>query len=94
MAGRQTRGAGQPEVVRGRRDGDRGGTVFDPGGHFLSGTEVGLVDDAGRAVDAGAFDDVVVELVAFFLGDEGSHKVGNTTIQASWTRINRAEDIC
>ena len=34
---------------------------------FLSGTEVGLVDDAGLAVDAGAFDDVVVELVAFFL---------------------------
>jgi hypothetical protein len=28
------------------------------------------VDDARLAVDARAFDDVVVELVAFFLGDE------------------------
>jgi len=31
------------------------------------------MDDARLAVDAGAFDDVVVELVAFLLGDEGSH---------------------
>jgi len=31
------------------------------------------VDDARFAIDAGAFDDVVVELVAFFLGDERSH---------------------
>ena len=31
------------------------------------------MDDAGLAVDAGAFDDVVVELVAFLLGDEGRH---------------------
>jgi hypothetical protein len=31
------------------------------------------MDDAGLAIDAGAFDDVVVELLAFFLGDEGGH---------------------
>jgi len=31
------------------------------------------VDDAGLAIDAGAFDDVVVELLAFFLGDERGH---------------------
>jgi hypothetical protein len=31
------------------------------------------VDDAGFAVDAGAFDDVVVEGVGFLLGDEGGH---------------------
>jgi len=30
------------------------------------------MDDARLAVDAGAFDDVVVELVAFLLGDEGT----------------------
>jgi hypothetical protein len=31
------------------------------------------VDDAGLAVDAGAFDDIVVELVALLLGDERGH---------------------
>jgi hypothetical protein len=29
---------------------------------LVGGAEIGLVDDAGLAVDAGAFDDVVVEL--------------------------------
>lgn len=43
--------------------------------HFLSGTEVDLVDDAGLSVDAGAFADIVVELVAFLLCDERSHRV-------------------
>jgi hypothetical protein len=46
-------------------------SVFDQSGDLVSGTEIVLVDDAGLAIDAGAFDDVVVELVAFFLGDEG-----------------------
>jgi hypothetical protein len=31
------------------------------------------VDDAGFAVDAGAFDDVVIEGVGSLLGDEGGH---------------------
>jgi hypothetical protein len=31
------------------------------------------MDDAGLAIDAGAFDDVVVELVALFLSDERGH---------------------
>jgi hypothetical protein len=31
------------------------------------------MDDARFTVEAGAFDDVVVKLVAFLLGDEGSH---------------------
>jgi len=31
------------------------------------------MDDAWLAVDAGAFDDIVIELVALFLGDEGGH---------------------
>jgi hypothetical protein len=30
------------------------------------------VDDTGLAIGAGAFDDVVVELLALFLGDERS----------------------
>jgi hypothetical protein len=32
------------------------------------------MDNAGLAVDAGAFDDIVVKLVGFLLGDEGGHK--------------------
>jgi len=31
------------------------------------------MNDAGLAVDAGAVDDVVVEVVAFLLGDERCH---------------------
>jgi hypothetical protein len=31
------------------------------------------MDDARLAVDAGALDDVVVELVAFLLSDEAGH---------------------
>jgi hypothetical protein len=31
------------------------------------------VDDAGLAVDAGALDDIVIELVAFLFGDERGH---------------------
>jgi hypothetical protein len=31
------------------------------------------VNDAGLALDAGAVDDVVVELVAFLFGDEAWH---------------------
>jgi glyoxylase-like metal-dependent hydrolase (beta-lactamase superfamily II) len=34
------------------------------------GTEVDMVDDAGLSVDAGAFADIVVGLVAFLLCDE------------------------
>jgi hypothetical protein len=32
-----------------------------------------LVDDTRFAIDASAFDDVVVEFVAFLLGDERGH---------------------
>src|SRR3989475_4860285 len=44
-----------------------GGAVLDEGGDLVGGTEIGLVDDAGLAIDAGAFDDVIVERVAFLL---------------------------
>jgi hypothetical protein len=40
---------------------------------FFGGAQIGLMDDARLAVDAGAFDEVVVEAVAFFLFDEASH---------------------
>jgi len=64
---------GQSKVARGGRQRDRGSAVLDQSGDLFGGTEVGLVDDAGLAIDTGAFDDVVVELVAFFLGDEGGN---------------------
>jgi hypothetical protein len=72
---------GEPErprqpVVEGRgRQRDGGGAIFDQGSHLFGAAEVGLADDAGLAVDAGAFDNVVVELVGFFLSDE-SGRIG------------------
>jgi hypothetical protein len=65
--------AGQSKVARSGGERDRGGAVFDEGGDLLGGTEISLVDDPGLAVNAGAFDDVVVELLALLLGDEGGH---------------------
>ena len=71
--GGRPKSARQAEIQRGGREGDGSGAVLDQGGNAFSGAEIGLMDDARLAVDAGAFDDVVVELVAFLLGDEGSH---------------------
>lgn len=65
--------AGQAEIDGGGRERDRSATVLDESSKALGGTEIGLMDDAGLAVDAGALDDVVVELVGFLFGDEGGH---------------------
>jgi len=73
MLCREPESTGQSKVARGGGQRDRGSAVFDQSGDLVRGTEIGLVDDAGLAIDAGAFDDVIVELVAFFLGDEGGH---------------------
>jgi hypothetical protein len=73
LLGGEPESARQSKVARGGGQRDRGSAVFEQSGDFVSGPEIGLVDDAGLAIDAGAFDDVVVELVAFFLGDEGGH---------------------
>ena len=64
---------GQPEVARSGGEGHRGSTVLDEGGDLVGGAEIGLADDAGFALDAGAFDHVVVEFGALLLGDEGGH---------------------
>jgi hypothetical protein len=71
--GGEPESAGKSEGDGGGREGTGGGRVFDEGGDAFGGAEVGLVDDAGFAVDAGAFDDVVVEGVGSLLGDEGGH---------------------
>ena len=66
-------GGGQAKLAGGGGQGDGGGAIANHLGEFLGGTEVGLMNDAGLAVDAGTFDDVVVELVALLLGDEACH---------------------
>src|SRR5215467_6684081 len=48
--------SGQSKVARGGGQRDRGSAVFEKSGDLVRGTEIGLVDDAGLAIDAGAFD--------------------------------------
>ena len=73
MPGCKPEGAGQSEVPRRRGNRDGGGPIFDQRRDFLGRAEIGLVDNPRLAIDAGAFDDIVIKLVAFFLGDERSH---------------------
>jgi hypothetical protein len=75
LLGREPERAGQSKVARSARPRDRGSAVLDQSDELVGGAEIGLVDDAGLAVDASAFDDIVVELVALFLGDERSYRV-------------------
>ncbi len=65
--------SGQPELDGGGGNGNRRGAVLNEFGDSFGGTEVGLLNDAGFAVDAGAVDDVVIELVGLFLGHDGGH---------------------
>ena len=46
---------------------------LNQGGEAFGGSQISLLDDTGLAVDAGAFDDVVIELIGFLLVDDGSH---------------------
>ena len=48
--------------------------MLDEFGDFFGGAQIGLMDDARLAVDAGAFDEVIVEAVAFFLFDQAGHQ--------------------
>ncbi len=73
LFGGEPESAGQSKVARRGGQRDRGGAVLDQGSDLLGSTEICLVDDAGLAINAGAFDDVVVELLAFLLGDERGH---------------------
>jgi hypothetical protein len=53
---------------------------------FFGGPQIGLMDDARLAVDADAFDEVVVEAVAFFLLTRLAIK-GNT--YTAWHYVSR-----
>jgi hypothetical protein len=66
-----TRGVGLRQSSGLQRKG--GGAVFDERGHLFGASEIRLMDDARLTVDARALDDVVVELLAFLLGDERGH---------------------
>jgi hypothetical protein len=70
----QPQGAGKTEVTQGGGEGDRGGVLLDEFSEFFGGAEIGLMDDARFAVDAGAFDKVIVETIALFLFDEAGHQ--------------------
>src|SRR5205807_6917795 len=70
----QPQGAGEAEVSQGGGEGDGGGLLLDEFSEFFGGAQIGLMDDAGLPVDAGAFDEVVVEAVAFFLFNQASHQ--------------------
>ena len=74
LFGSQPQGAGEAEVSQGGGKGDRSGLLLDEFGEFFGGAQIGLMDDARFAVDAGAFDEVIVEAVAFFLFDQASHQ--------------------
>ena len=71
--GCQPEGSGQAEVQSGGLQRKGRGAVFDERGHLFGATEIGLVNNARLAVDASAFDDVVVDLLAFLLSDERRH---------------------
>src|ERR1700739_476345 len=74
LFGSQPQGAGEAEVSQGGGEGNRGGLLLDEFGDFFGGAEIGLMNDAGFAVDASAFDEVVVEAGGLFLFDEASHR--------------------
>ena len=48
----QPQGAGESELSRGRGEGKRGGVLLNQFGEFFSRAEIGLLNDAGLAVDA------------------------------------------
>jgi hypothetical protein len=73
LARRQPERAGQAEVDRGGLQRQRRGALLDQGGDLLGGAEIGLMNDARLAVDARAFDDIVLALVGLLLGDKGRH---------------------
>ncbi len=72
-AGGLPESGGEAAVAGGGLEGEGSGLVADELGEALGGTEVGLVGDAGLAIDAAGGDDVVVDLIALLLADDGGH---------------------
>ena len=72
-AGGLPEGGGQAELAGGGLDRDGGGALADECGDALGAAEVGLLHDAGLAVDALGDGDVVVGFLALPLGDDAGH---------------------
>jgi hypothetical protein len=73
LLGGEPHSARHAEVTRGGRQRDWGSAVLYESSDLVGGTQIRLVDDAGLALDPGAFDHIIVELVALLLGNERSH---------------------
>jgi hypothetical protein len=58
---------GRPKSRKVAERGIGGILLLDQFGEFFGGAEIGLMNDRWLAVDAGTFDQVVVEALAFFL---------------------------
>ncbi len=74
MLSGQPQGTWESELPQGSREGHGGGAFLDEFGEFFCGAEIGLMDDPRFTIDAGAFDEVVIESVALFLFDEAGHQ--------------------
>ena len=70
-------GGGQAEFARGGLEGHGGGAIADEGGDALGPAEVGLLDDAGLAVDAFGDGDVVVGVLAL-----------GAVVKVGWRKVN------
>ena len=73
LLGGQPEGSGQTQFAAGGGEGKRRGALLEQGGDFFGAAQIGLVDDARAALNAGAVDDVVVKFVLLALGDKRSH---------------------
>jgi hypothetical protein len=71
--GGQPERAGQAELQSGGLQWERRGAVSYQFGDFFGAAEISLVNNARLAIDASALDDVVIEPLAFLLGDERCH---------------------
>ena len=90
LLGGQPEGAGQAELHLGDGQGQRGGAILDQRGDTFGSAEIGLLDDAGLALDAGGFDDVVVEFASFLFGDDGRHRRAIlTTVNSTYQAHNK-----
>jgi hypothetical protein len=58
LLGSQPQGAGETEVSQGGGERDGGSLLLNEFSEFFGGSQIGLMDDARLAVDAGAFDEV------------------------------------
>ena len=69
----QAKRSRKTELARRGRNRNRSGAFLQQIRQSVRSSQIGLLHDAGLAIDAGTLDDVIVELVAFLLADERRH---------------------